>query len=90
MQRRCYSLHSFCMEHDLNYYTFKLLRKVGLAPHTFKIGSKEFVTEESAAAWRRMMTAKRLRRKRGHPMSERLRRVNHELRTATPGGGAGR
>jgi hypothetical protein len=58
MQRRCYSLHSFCMEHDLNYYTFKLLRKVGLAPHTFKIGSKEFVTEESAAAWRRMMDGK--------------------------------
>ena len=58
MNRKYYSLHTFCVEHDLNYYTFKLLRKAGLAPHTFKIGNKEFVTEESAAAWRRMMDGK--------------------------------
>jgi hypothetical protein len=58
MQRKCYSLATFCVEHDLNHYTFKALKKAGLAPRTFKIGSKEFVTEESAAEWRRMMDGK--------------------------------
>ena len=58
MKRKCYSIATFCVEHDLNHYTFKALKKTGLAPHTFKIGNKEFVTEESAAAWRRMMDGK--------------------------------
>ena len=39
-------------------YTYRILKKAGLAPRTFRIGNKEFVTEESAAAWRRMMDGK--------------------------------
>jgi hypothetical protein len=58
VQRKCYSIHTFCVEHDLNYYTFRTLRNAGLGPRTFKIGNKEFVTEESATEWRRMMDGK--------------------------------
>jgi hypothetical protein len=58
MHRKGYSLHTFCVVHDLTYYTYRILKKAGLAPRTFRIGNKEFVTEESAAAWRRMMDGK--------------------------------
>ena len=58
LERKNYTLHTFCVTHDLNYHTLKTLKKAGLAPKTFKIGNKEFVTEESAAAWRRMMDGK--------------------------------
>jgi hypothetical protein len=58
MERKCYSLPTFLVAHDLNCYNYRLLKKAGLAPRTFKVGSKEFVTEESAAEWRRMMDGK--------------------------------
>jgi hypothetical protein len=41
--------------HDLNPHSYGLLKKAGLAPRAFKIGRREFITEESAAAWRALM-----------------------------------
>jgi hypothetical protein len=47
-----YSIKSFCSAHNLSEGFFHKLCKQGLAPDVMKLGTRIFITHESAARWR--------------------------------------
>jgi hypothetical protein len=49
------SISAFCKAHGISRGHFYNLRKRGLAPKTPVVGRRRLVSDESAAAWRRLM-----------------------------------
>ena len=50
-----YSVSEFCRAHGISESTYRRLQKQGLGPRVFKVGQKNLVSVESAAAWRHRM-----------------------------------
>jgi hypothetical protein len=47
-----YSLQEFCDRHRISLQLFYKLVTQGLAPQTFRVGTRVLVSKESAARWR--------------------------------------
>jgi hypothetical protein len=48
-----YSLAEFCQRHRISLQLFYKLMQQGLAPVTFRVGTRVLVSKEAAARWRR-------------------------------------
>jgi predicted DNA-binding transcriptional regulator AlpA len=55
--RKASSVEQFCSDHSISRAMFYQLQKVGKAPRTMRVGSKQLISEEAAAEWRQVMTA---------------------------------
>jgi hypothetical protein len=51
-----WTIEEFCAVHHLSPSTYYELRKVALNPQEMRIGSRVWITRESAAEWRRKRT----------------------------------
>jgi predicted DNA-binding transcriptional regulator AlpA len=47
-----FNITSFCLAHGISESFFYELRKQGLGPRELKLGSRVFITHESASEWR--------------------------------------
>jgi hypothetical protein len=54
--RKASTIDEFCEEHRISRGLFYVLRKKGLAPRVTKLGSKQIITIEDAAAWRKAIS----------------------------------
>lgn len=50
--RKAWSIDEFCVIHGFSRAAFYRLRNQGLAPKLFYVGTRPFISEESATAWR--------------------------------------
>lgn len=48
-----YSIEEFCARHRISTQLFYKLRRQGLMPLTFNVGTRVLISREAAAAWRR-------------------------------------
>jgi hypothetical protein len=48
-----YSVDEFCARHRISSQLFYKLKRQGLMPATFNVGTRVLISRESAAAWRR-------------------------------------
>jgi hypothetical protein len=55
--RKASTIDQFCADHSISRAMFYQLQKVGKAPLTMRVGSKQLISEEAAAEWRQVMTA---------------------------------
>jgi hypothetical protein len=44
---------TFCMRHSISVPQYYKMRKLGLTPVEFRVGTRVLISKESAAAWRR-------------------------------------
>jgi predicted DNA-binding transcriptional regulator AlpA len=51
------TVERFCLDHSISRAMFYKLQKHGQAPRTMRVGSKQYISEEAAADWRRAMEA---------------------------------
>jgi predicted DNA-binding transcriptional regulator AlpA len=54
--RKASTIDQFCADHSISRAMFYKLAKVGQAPRTMRVGSRQLVSEEAAAVWRATMT----------------------------------
>lgn len=55
--RKASTIDQFCADHSISRASFYRLLKAGQAPRLLKVGTKQLITEKSAAEWRQTMTA---------------------------------
>lgn len=55
--RKAFSVGEFCRIHSISRAMFYKLAKIGMGPRTMKVGAKQLISEEAAAAWRAERTA---------------------------------
>jgi hypothetical protein len=48
-----YSIETFCWRHSISVPQYYKMRKLGLTPVEFRVGTRVLISKESAAAWRR-------------------------------------
>jgi hypothetical protein len=48
-----YSIETFCVRHSISVPQYYKMRKLGLTPVEFRVGTRVLISRESAAAWRR-------------------------------------
>ena len=48
-----YSVQEFCARHRISPQLYYKLRRQGLMPVTFRLGTRVLISREAAAAWRR-------------------------------------
>jgi len=48
-----FSIEAFCTRHSISIPQYYKMRKLGLTPVEFRVGTRVLVSKESAAAWRR-------------------------------------
>jgi hypothetical protein len=48
-----FSIEEFCRRHSISVPQYYKMRKVGLTPTEFRVGSRVLISKESAASWRR-------------------------------------
>lgn len=53
--RKCSSVDQFCADHAISRAMFYKLLKEGRGPRLMKVGTRTLVSDDAAAAWRRMM-----------------------------------
>jgi len=53
-----FSVQGFCEDHNLSRGMFYKLEHDGLAPRSFKVGSRRLITKEAARDWRLEMETK--------------------------------
>jgi hypothetical protein len=51
--RDAYGIEEFCQRHSISVPQYYKMRKLGLTPREFRIGTRVLISKESAAAWRR-------------------------------------
>ena len=54
LKRQAYTVAEFRERNGIRRHKWYQLRKVGLAPKTFRIGGTEYVTAREERAWRKM------------------------------------
>jgi hypothetical protein len=54
--RKASTVDEFCASHSISRAMFYKLQRAGKAPVTMKVGIRQLVSEEAAAAWRAAMT----------------------------------
>jgi hypothetical protein len=54
--RKASTVDQFCADYSISRAMFYRLAKSGQGPRTMRVGTKQLVTEEAAAAWRVAMT----------------------------------
>jgi predicted DNA-binding transcriptional regulator AlpA len=64
MPPECYTIDEFCESHGLGRSNYYELRKKGLAPQEFRIGTRWLITKESAQRWRAARDAEAAGRRR--------------------------
>lgn len=52
-----YSVDEFCARHRISSQLFYKLKRQGLMPATFNVGTRVLISREAAAAWRRAREA---------------------------------
>jgi len=55
MDIKASTIPEFCKQHRFSVAFFYELKKVGKAPRVINLGARRIITEEDAAAWRRVM-----------------------------------
>jgi hypothetical protein len=55
MDRRASSIDEFCIAHGISRAMFYKIRKQGRAPRIMTVGSRQLISDEAAAEWRRQM-----------------------------------
>jgi len=48
-----YSIVTFCTRHSISVPQYYKMRKLGLTPVEFRVGTRVLISKESATAWRR-------------------------------------
>jgi len=48
-----FSIEAFCTRHSISIRQYYKMRKLGLTPVEFRVGTRVLISKESAAAWRR-------------------------------------
>jgi hypothetical protein len=48
-----FSIETFCLRHSISVPQYYKMRKLGLMPVEFRVGTRVLISKESAAAWRR-------------------------------------
>ena len=57
LDRKASSIDEFCIAHGISRAMFYKIRKQGLAPRIMTVGSRQLISDEAAAEWRRQMEA---------------------------------
>jgi hypothetical protein len=52
-----FSIETFCLRHSISVPQYYKMRKLGLTPVEFRVGTRVLISKESAAAWRRAREA---------------------------------
>lgn len=55
MDTKASTIPEFCKQHRFSVAFFYELAKVGKAPRVTKLGTRRIITDEDAAAWRKVM-----------------------------------
>ena len=55
--RKAFSIDEFCIAHRISRAMFYKIRKQGRAPRIMTVGSRQLISGEAAAEWRRQMEA---------------------------------
>jgi hypothetical protein len=55
--RKAFTVDEFCTNHSISRAMFYKLAKAGMGPRVMRVGTKQLVSEEEAAAWRAERTA---------------------------------
>jgi hypothetical protein len=48
-----YSIETFCLRHSISIPQYYKMRKLGLTPIEFRVGTRVLISRESATVWRR-------------------------------------
>jgi hypothetical protein len=57
VERAAYNIREFCEAHRISESMYYKLRSLGLGPREARANTKVFITNESAAAWRKQREA---------------------------------
>ena len=55
--RKAFSIDEFCIAHRISRAMFYKLLKQGRGPRIMAVGSRQIISDEAAAEWRRQMEA---------------------------------